>query len=402
VALKPAVGRWDLGDATEVRVRVRNEGRSPLTPSVQVTSNGGKTDLATAAAPLAAREQTEIVASFLPAKPGRGAPLNRPKVGDYSGGTTFQSVFAATVEITARHDGEAKLLVESITAAAPPGVFPDWLGKRPPVEGEWVKTLDENFDAPAIDSKAWNIYGPNYWDKESHWTKDGLILDGGLAKFRFEGKRGFHNDNSDPAVGPENLSGKKESNYACGYLDSWGKWAQRYGYFEARVKLPRTKGLWPTFWMVPSRPGEKQCGGDTGNGGMEMDIMEHLTRWGPYRYNIALHWDGYGKDHKSVGTSCAYVQADKDGFITPGVLWTPGSMVFYCNGKEVWRFEDPRVATVAAYFIFEVTTGGWDNDPVDDKHLPADYLVDYVRAWQRKDLASSADGFHPTPKPEKK
>ena len=30
--------------------------------------------------------------------------------------------------------------------------------------------------------------------------------------------------------------------------------------------------------------------------------MEHLTRWGPTRYNIAMHWDGYGKSHKSTGS----------------------------------------------------------------------------------------------------
>ncbi len=130
--------------------------------------------------------------------------------------------------------------------------------------------------------------------------------------------------------------------------------------------------------------------------------MEHLTRWGPYRYNIALHFDGYGKEHKSVGSPFNYVQADKDGFITPGLLWLPGSMVFYCNGKELWRWDDPRVSTVPSQFIFEVTTGGWDNNKVDDKQLPADYLVDYVRVWQRKDLASGADGLQAAPKTEKK
>ena len=41
---------------------------------------------------------------------------------------------------------------------------------------------------------------------------------------------------------------------------------------------------------------------------------------------------------------------------------------------------------------------------VDDGRLPlpADHLVDYVRAWQRKDLASSADGLQPAPKPASK
>jgi hypothetical protein len=77
-------------------------------------------------------------------------------------------------------------------------------------------------------------------------------------------------------------------------------------------------------------------------------------------------------------------------------------VVMYCNGKELWRWENSRVSNVPSHFIFEVTTGGWDNNAVDDKQLPADYLIDYVRVWQRKDLASSADGYQPTPKPEKK
>jgi hypothetical protein len=47
-----------------------------------------------------------------------------------------------------------------------------------------------------------------------------------------------------------------------------------------------------------------------------------------------------------------------------------------------------------------MTTGGWDNNAVDDAKLPADYLIDYVRVWQRRDLASSVDGCLPAPQPE--
>ncbi len=35
-----------------------------------------------------------------------------------------------------------------MTADAPAAQLPEWLGKRPPVEGDWVKTFDENFDGP--------------------------------------------------------------------------------------------------------------------------------------------------------------------------------------------------------------------------------------------------------------
>jgi beta-glucanase (GH16 family) len=396
VSLKPPAGRWDLTLATEVRVRLKNTGAAPLVPSVQIASNGGPTDLV-AAAPVAPGEEREITVSFIPAAPGKGVPV--PKAGYFGNepgtGTKFTSDSAGAVRVVVRHDGEAAVRIESVTAAAPPADVPDWLGKRPPVDGEWVKTFDEEFDGPAVDAAKWNIYGPNYWDRSSHWTKDNLILGGGAATLRFEKKRGFHND--DPDAQPKNLTGRKESDYACGYLDTFGKWRQRYGYFEARVKLPRAPGLWPTFWMMPDRGPADDDGArsDTGNGAMELDIMEHLTRWGPYRYNVALHFDGYGKEHKSVGSSNNYIQADKDGYITAGLLWTPGACVFYGNGRELWRWEGERVSTVPAYFIIEMTTGGWDNNAVDDAQLPADYLIDYVRVWQRKDLASAEDGGPP-------
>ena len=392
VTLKPPVGRWDLTEATEVRVRIASRGAAGVTPSVQVASNGGPTDRVTAAA-LAVGTSVEIVVPFAPAVPFRGVAVTKPGYfGARKGtGTRFTSDAASGITITARHNGEATVFVESITAAAPPAKLPAWLGKRPPVQGDWVKTFDENFNGATIDLSKWNIYGPNYWDKATHWSKDNLLLGGGMVKLHFEKKRGPHNDDPNPKE-LKNLSGKNESDYACGFLETYGKWVQRYGYFEARVKLPTAPGLWPTFWMMPDRgaaAGEQWKRQDTANGGMEFDIMEHLNRWGPYRYNIAVHWDGYRKEHKSVGSSTIYVQADKDGFITSGLLWTPGSVIFYCNGKEVGRWEDPRVGTVASALIIEMTTGGWDNNAVDDKKLPADYLIDYVRVWQRKDLASA-------------
>jgi hypothetical protein len=273
VSLKPPVGRWDLTLATEVRVKLKNTGTTPLVPSVQVASNGGPTDLV-AAASLAPGSEREIAVSFIPAVPGKGVPV--PKAGYFGTepgtGTRFTSDAASAVRIIVRHDGEAAVRVESVTAAAPPAVVPAWLGERPPVEGQWVKTFDDEFDGATIDQTKWNIYGPNYWDRASHWSKDNLILGGGAAKLRFEKKRGFHNDN--PDANPQNLTGLKQSDYACGYLDTYGKWVQRYGYFEARVKLPRAPGLWPTFWMMPDRgptAGTQGQRSDTGNGAMELD-----------------------------------------------------------------------------------------------------------------------------------
>ena len=206
---------------------------------------------------------------------------------------------------------------------------------------------------------------------------------------RYERKRGRHND--DPAG--------KETDYASGFLDTYGKWVQRYGYFEARMKIPQAPGLWPAMWLMPDRglsAGEQWQRASTSNGAMEFDIMEYLSRWGVYRYNIAFHWDGYGKEHQQTGTQTIYVDHDRDGYITTGLLWLPGQAAIYNNGKLVAQWESPRISSVASDVMFTHVMGGWDNNALDDAQLPADFVIDYVRCWQRKDLASPADGVKST------
>jgi beta-glucanase (GH16 family) len=348
-----------------------------------VESDGGTTEWVSPAAPLAAGAAQEISVSFVNAIPWRGIRNSGGRTswtGEPGTGNQVANDAIGAVTLSAsRPTGGAVLVVESIRAGLPPApVLPDWLGQRPPVEGDWVRTFDEDFSGTVVDLSKWNNAGPNYWDRTSHWSRDNVIVGDGVARLRYEKKTGPHND--DPK--------EKQSTYASGYLDTYGKWVQRYGYFEARMKLPVAPGLWPAFWMMPDRgegAGPQWVRQSTGNGGMEFDIMEHLTRWGPCRYNIAMHWDGYEEGHKQTGAN-VYVQPDKEGFITAGLLWTPGLLVYYGNGREVARWEDPRVASVQSDLMFTLPMGGWDNNRLEDAQLPADFVIDYVRAWQRKDL----------------
>jgi beta-glucanase (GH16 family) len=383
VKLTPPVGRWDMRDYLEVRLKVRNSGAAALTPRARVESNGGSTDWVSASAPLAPGTTDEIVVSFVNPRPWKAVPDAASKTGfrgEPGTGSSVSNDAVGAVDVTAANPpAGAQMTVESIQAGLPRLVLPDWLGKRPPVEGDWVKTFDDEFDGNSVDLTKWNNTGPNYWDKTSHWSKQNDIVGGGVLRMRYEKKTGRQNDEPDG----------KESSYAAGFLESYGKWTQRYGYFEARMKLPTAPGLWPAFWMMPDRgaqTGEQWQRSDTANGGMEFDVMEHLDRWGVLRYNIAMHWDGYGKDHKSMGSGTVYVQPDKDGFITAGLLWLPGKAAFYGNGQVVAEWEGERVCSVPMDMMFTLPMGGWDNDALDDSKLPDDFVIDYVRVWQRKDL----------------
>lgn len=395
VLIKPALGKWDLRQALQVRVRLKNSGTATVTPRVVVSSNDGPADPASEV--LAPGEEREFAVSFVAKTPWQGIKdLDKTAWnGQPNTGTNFISDAVGSVNIGQGPEPVAQsLLVTSIIADVPPAPeMPEWLGKKPPVDGDWVQTFNEDFDNGTLDESKWRIYTENYWDKRSHFSKDNVILKDGKAILRYEKKTGFHNDDSK----------LKQTDYATGFLDTYGKWVQRYGYFEARMKLPTGPGLWPAFWLMPDRgeaEGPQWKRADTGRGAMEFDIMEFLSRWGPYRFNIAFHWDGYGKEHKQTGTTKIYFQPDKDGYVTSGLLWLPGLAVIYANGKEVARLETPRISSVASDIMFTHVSGGWDNNGIDDKTLPDDFLIDYVRAWQRKDLASPVDGpVAPPPKP---
>jgi beta-glucanase (GH16 family) len=369
--LKPAVGRWTLREGNQLTAALRNDGAAPLTVTLTLANDSSKTDPLTAEIAPGARQTLTL--------PFASATLWDGN--DKKSGTRFVSdrANAVTLALKAQGANAASLVVERLAIGTPASALPAWLGQRPPVDGPWKMTFRDEFDGSAVDTNKWSFYGENYWDKVTHFTKDTTTVKGGMARLKLMKQRGHHND--DPK--------RPQSDYATGFLESYGKFTQRYGYFEARMKLPTAPGLWPAFWMMPDRGGSgpQWQRSDTKNGGMEFDIMEHLTRWGLNRFNIATHWDGYGKEHMSNGSHAIYYTPDKDGFVTSGLLWTPGEAVFYCQGQEIGRWKNERIASVPAHIMFTLPAGGWDNDWLDDAKLPDEFLIDYVRVWQREDLA---------------
>lgn len=388
VSIKPLKGFWHLGNHNALRLTLRNTGASAITPTVRLSGGGDAIQSVGEAIPPGVTG--EVVVPFDTAKAWEGKPAAERK-GNHDAkpgtGTQYASDKTDAVQISVTSDQPASYRVESVRGEVLHAQLPDWLGKRPPVDGDWKVTFQENFDGTSVDTTRWNNSGPNYWDKVSHWSRNNVVVADGVAKLRYERKTGFHND--DPS--------QKQTDLTSGYLDTFDKFRQRYGYFESRIKLPTASGLWPAFWMMPDRgpnsgdkPGSKALRCSTADSGMEFDILEHLTVWGPHRYNIAMHWDNYGPDHKALGSGKIYIRPDADGFVTTGLLWLPGQAIFYCNGREIGRWEDPRVSSVPQYIIFTLVNGGWDGNVFDGTGVPDELVIDYVRVWQRADLTETS------------
>jgi beta-glucanase (GH16 family) len=394
ITLKPLQGRWNLNSGNEIRLMLRNTGVTPATPVVELLSNNGPAPAVSADTPLAPGEQREMRVSFIPAVPWQGGAVvegSKQQPALPGTGTRYGSDNTSGVRISVAQSTPATLELAQVRAAVGTASVPEWLGHRPPVAGDWAMTFNENFDATEINLDIWSPYTQNFWDRRSHFSKRNVVFGDGQVRLRYEKRRGSHNDDPDAILFHTK---ENQSDYAVGFLDTYGRWVQRYGYWEARVKLPTAPGLWPAFWLMPDRgeaEGPQWKRADTGRGAMEFDIMEHLTKWGPYRYNIAMHFDGYGQNHKAMGTDRVYSEPDSEGYLTTGMLWLPGELVFYANGREIGRWENPRISSVQSYIKLYMVSGGWDNLPLDDGKLPDDFIIDYVRIWQRRDLASEVD-----------
>lgn len=388
VVIRPVQGFWDLGDFLEVTVQVKNTGTQPLSLQGQLLSQGSPSDFGKTAEPIAPGSTADLTISFIPSTPFKilSDPAQEVLEGKKSWGVEetpgarFFSHQTSGLLLSSQAPGGASFEILGVTAGLPEGdPRPAWLGQRPPVEGEWVQTFEDTFGGDSLDTAKWNVHSENWWDKRLGFSKQNVLLGDGRARLRLEKRDGFHND--DP--------NGKPTTFATGWLDTYAKWNQTYGYYEVRIRMPKAPSMFPAFWLMPDRgPADwpKHRRTDTKDGGMEFDVFEGQSIWGPYRTTFGMHWDNYGKYHKSAGTTAHYNRPDPEGYLTLGLLWLPGHVSVYSNGQLQGSWDSPRVGSVPHYVMFDLLSGGFEYEPLDPATLPADLEIDYIRVWQRRDL----------------
>ncbi len=386
---------WNLSDYNQVEFTLRNPGTSPVTARCRVDNQGanGSLKCANARAVVRPGEQKTIVVPFVTDEVWNGAKKGT------SGFVFDSSKVTGVLVFTTKQAGSGTetLYLEGVKASvAAASKLPEWLGKKPPVAGNWTVTFEDNFSGATLDRTRWVIPDKkqgesqdihpmeidglkSWWGTDTVNSSKNAFVENGLLKIKCEKTADLKED----------PLGLKKYKYATSVVRTFGKFSQKYGYFESRMKVPTVLGMWPAFWMMPDR-GEKAGiwwkRQSTSDGGMEFDIMEYLGRYGAFRYNIAMHWDGYKKNHKHTGTENIYFSPDPDGFVTSGLLWEPGKATFYCNGRVVGVWEDQRVSNVPSFLMYTMPAGGWGtNGIVDDHKLPAYFEIDYVRVWQKEE-----------------
>lgn len=158
----------------------------------------------------------------------------------------------------------------------------------------------------------------------------------------------------------------------------------QHGYFEASIKLPKGKGTWPAFWMMPVNFKSWPADG-------EIDIMEEVGV-NPNYVSSSLHATAHVHSNNTQVTHEMYCAGAEDDFHTYAIKWTHENITTYVDGKvqlsydnrglgrDDWPYDDPF------YVILNLAWGGdWGGmNGVNESALPVTMEIDYVRVFQKK------------------
>ena len=202
----------------------------------------------------------------------------------------------------------------------------------------------------------------------------------------------YYTDRADNVVvenGMLKIIAKQESfmgsGYTSGRITTKGLFQQAYGRFEARIKLPWSKGLWPAFWML----GDDSGGAEWPQIG-EIDIMEYKGSE-PTITHGSVHGPGYFGGNPITKTYELPSGRFDTEFHVFGVEWGPNYVNYYVDDvlflqitpddledDDVWVFNDNPF-----HMILNVAVGGsFSGFPDASSVFPQTMLVDYVRVYQ--------------------
>jgi len=173
------------------------------------------------------------------------------------------------------------------------------------------------------------------------------------------------------------------SAYTSGRILTKEIYDQKYGRFEARIKLPWGKGLWPAFWLLGSdidTVGWPNCG--------EIDVMEYVGQ-APTVTHGSIHGPNYfGGDAITKSYTLLNDRFDTD-FHVFGIEWGENYINYYVDDVlynqitpsdlpegSKWVFNDRSF-----FIILNLAVGGsFVGAPNSETQFPQTMIVDYVKA----------------------
>ena len=266
-----------------------------------------------------------------------------------------------TLEVPVKQD----LNVDDLPKPAPPMEIPEGY------ELDW----NDEFDLPDGSSPDGSMW--RFENKPAGWVNNEL------QTYVGGGRNGVKTDFIED--GALNIRAIKEGKDIIS-ARMYSKKSWTYGYMEAAIWLPKGKGTWPAFWMMPDdfSRGWPGCG--------EIDIMEEVGYHANYT-SSSIHCKKY---YHAIGTQKTheqYTAGAENGYHVYALEWTPDALIFYVDGKKHFTYNNDKAGDDDTwpfnkdfYLILNLAWGGdWGGSQgVDENALPCTMKVDYVRVFKKK------------------
>jgi beta-glucanase (GH16 family) len=248
------------------------------------------------------------------------------------------------------------------------------------VNPNWKLVWSDEFDGDSIDTSKWGF------------EIDGKGGGNGEEEYYTDKPENAHIENGNLLITAIKDGTDSEGNkhrFTSARMVTKGKFSWKYGRFEARIKMPTGRGVWPAFWLMP----QDNVYGTWASSG-EIDIVEEVgdkpnTAFGTIHYGDK--WPG------NVHTGDKWIDPSgilADDFHVYAVEWEEGQIRWYIDGKlyqtqTKWYTKAapfPAPFDQKFFIILNFAVGGaWPGRPSPDTVFPQSMVVDYVRVYQPAD-----------------
>lgn len=254
-----------------------------------------------------------------------------------------------------------------------------------PIEGVWIldNSFSDEFNKSKLDEKRWWDFNPAWHGrKPSHFARSNVKVKNGLLKLTAKNLNPKKVSAQDKARGYDKFS--------TAIIKS--KERSHYGYYEARAKSMKA-AVCNAFWLYD--PLEESAKYREGEYSEEIDIFEVFGKANKkenqrayyaavHRYQTPYVESLVNKRKYKLENRYTRLEVEYDfheEFHIYGLLWTPDELVWFLDGKEVFRRKNDFFKR-PLHIIFDAEImETWDGLP-NSNDLPSTFEVDYVRVWR--------------------
>ncbi len=244
---------------------------------------------------------------------------------------------------------------------------------------DWNLIWVDEFEGDKLDKKKWNRQVEpagrfnGEWQRYTKSKKNAYVENDQLViKAIHKGKKHRHNQ------------------YTSARLNTAGKFSFKYGKVVARIKLPKTEGIWPAFWMLGDNIDEN--GGDTpwpfcG----EIDILELYGSRDASVVEANIHFANKKGAHDQMGSKSFKLKEGifADDFHIFELEWTEEKVSWFVDGKLYAYFsikgKEFSMFHKEFFFLLNIAVGGnHSGRPNSTSEFPEQMYVDWIRVYQKK------------------